>query len=474
MAAGCPNRLDPGDNYQNSSMQFDSLHDWLQWLEQLHPSEIDLGLDRIKNVAHSLHLLNPSARIVTVAGTNGKGSCLATLEKILLDAGIKVGTYTSPHLFHYCERIKVNGEPVDEKAVCDAFEKINQARKNISLTYFEFGTLAAMEIFCRSQVECILLEVGLGGRLDAVNIWDADLAVITSIAIDHEQWLGSDRENIGREKAGIFRQHQIAICADGSPPDSIADTAEKTGTRLLQCGRDFSAEFEEQSVGCNDKVTCWSWSGINAQGQPVWLKHLPMPKLPLPSVSAAVQAAQLLGVSMQSEAFAGLLQNLSLAGRWQHVHYRGRNFILDVAHNPAASELLASQIAENSHLYANAMTDGGEAAYSLQKVYGIVAMMNDKDRAGTLSNLVSVIDHWHVCDLPHLPRAAKAAELKKDLNSLDIQAEVSGSVIDALQKVVEAMGPADLAVVFGSFFTVSEAASCMMQPDKMRSEKSDD
>ncbi len=222
------------------SEQNKNLQEWLSWQESLHFSAIDLGLDRIRQVATNLGLLQPECPVITVAGTNGKGSTVALLSSLLNEAGYRVGAYISPHILRYNERIAFNGQPADDDFICDAFAAIDAARGDVSLTYFEFGTLAAMWLFVREAVDVIVLEVGLGGRLDAANLWDAEVAIITSIGIDHVDWLGDDREVIGREKAGIARPGKALICGDPEPPSSIAVVADEVGADYIQYGRDFS------------------------------------------------------------------------------------------------------------------------------------------------------------------------------------------------------------------------------------------
>jgi len=434
-------------------MRFQTLNEWLGWLEDNHPKEIDLGLRRVKRVALSLGLVVPASDspasladgpqtascpqapiTITVAGTNGKGSCVAVLEQVLLAQGRSVGVYTSPHFMHYCERIRVDGIPVSEEEVCAAFACIDQARGDVSLTYFEFGTLAALVIFRQRGVAIQVLEVGLGGRLDAVNLVAADVAVVTSIAIDHEDWLGSDREVIGREKAGVFRGGCPAICADPQPPKSIAAVADELGARLLQVGKtwQFSVLPEQNS---------WEFEGRTAEDSVYQLSTLPIPALPLPSAAAALQALLCLGIEPAAEIVAKSLADVALPGRFQKCRYRGRELILDVAHNPAAAAYLAERL----------------AASNSGQTRAIVAMMGDKDRIGSFRALAPVVDRWSVAGLSFLPRAATTAELQSDLQHLDITAEAYDTVAEALESAVSETVPQDRILVVGSFFTVAEA-----------------
>jgi dihydrofolate synthase/folylpolyglutamate synthase len=232
--------------------RFNTLSDWLAWQETLHPVAIHLGLERVASVARKLDCQQPAPVVITVAGTNGKGSTIALLEAILRRAGYRTGCYTSPHLFHYKERLRIDGEVVDDQRWCDAFARIDTLRGETSLTYFEFGTLAALDIMQRDTLDVALLEVGLGGRLDAVNIIDADAAIVTTIGLDHTDWLGDTREAIGFEKAGIFRAARPAICGDASPPDSLPETAAEVGADLQVLGRDFHVRHSGK---------CWHWQG---------------------------------------------------------------------------------------------------------------------------------------------------------------------------------------------------------------------
>jgi len=232
--------------------RFSLLQDWLAWQETLHPVAIDLGLERVARVADRLACRVPAPVVVTVGGTNGKGSCVALLEAVLRRAGYRVCAYTSPHLYRYNERLRLDGEPVSDAALCEAFERVDAARGDDSLTYFEFGTLAALQLMSRRRPDVALLEVGLGGRLDAVNVVDADVALITGIAIDHTEWLGTERDAIGREKAGIMRNGRPAVCGDRDPPAGLIDEAGRLGAQLLLLGRDFSISEDDQG---------WHWRG---------------------------------------------------------------------------------------------------------------------------------------------------------------------------------------------------------------------
>lgn len=415
-------------------MRYTELRDWLKWQESLHSAEIDLGLDRVRAVATRMQLLNPPSKVVSVAGTNGKGSCVATLEALCMQQGLKVGGFTSPHLLRYNERIKIDGQEVSDQLICESFARIDRARGEISLTYFEFGTLAAIDIFTQQGVEVMVLEVGLGGRLDAVNIMDADVAVVTSIALDHQDWLGTDLQQIGYEKAGIYRPHRWAICADETAPESVADHAHGIGAYWVAMGMSLNVVTADNR---------WSWQGVTDEGETLQYTDLPLPQLPLPSVAAALQAFVLLGHDLPED-LSALVAGLHLTGRAQKIERNGRHFLLDVAHNPAAAGLLAQRLSAEP-------CDGN--------THCVVAMMKDKDRSGVFAALAPVVSEWYVADLPGNPRAATAAGLQADLQSLSCPVHVCGSVAEALQQAETAAVSEDRIVVMGSFFTVAEALS---------------
>lgn len=421
-------------------MRFSSLADWLGWLEQSHSKEIDLGLDRIRQVAERLELLNPRAKVITVAGTNGKGSCVTATAGLLQTAGFSAGVYTSPHLLHYAERIQINGKPVADELICAAFEIIADAAAEISLTYFEYGTLAALVIFKQQDVDYMVLEVGLGGRLDAVNIIDADVAVITSIAIDHQDWLGDNREDIGREKAGILREQQLFVCADPNPPQTILALAKQFNTSAHFIERDFSFGVQGQS---------WLWHGKTSTGDDAHLPSMRTPHLPLPSMAAALQAVQLLNIELTPDQLEHCLLNLVLAGRFQKLVFQEREFILDVAHNPAATEYFAKRLR-------------GEPIAG--KTFAIVAMMSDKDRSASLANLAGLVNEWYLLDLADVPRAATPTSLAENLAELNAQVKATGDIQSLMCEILTHAQPQDRILVFGSFFTVA-AALAYMQAD---------
>ncbi len=309
-------------------MRFDTLNDWLAWQETLHPKAIDLGLERVREVAARLGLLAPKHVVISVAGTNGKGSSVAMLEAILACAGLRVGAYTSPHLWQYNERIRIDRQPVDDAVLVASFARIDAARGDISLSYFEFGTLAALDILQRADVDVAVLEVGLGGRLDAVNIVDADCALVTGIGIDHVEWLGPDRESIGREKAGIFRGGRPAVCSDPQPPASLRAVAQDCGAIWYGLGEQF---------GYARTGEVWDWWGPNLR-----LDGLPLPALPGPfqlqNAAGVVMALQTLGARLpvSVQALQAGLRAARVAGRFTVVPGPFET-IFDVAHNPHAA-----------------------------------------------------------------------------------------------------------------------------------------
>lgn len=417
-------------------MRFTTLGQWLAWQESLHPSEIELGLDRVSRVLTRLELTHPDFTVVTVAGTNGKGSSVAMLQSILLESGLQVGAYTSPHLLRYNERIQINGQPVNDETLCQSFERIDQARADVSLTYFEFGTLAAIDILQRAGVDIAILEVGLGGRLDAVNVLDADVALITSIAIDHENWLGKDRESIAREKAGILRSGQPAICSDPDVPESLVQYAHELATRLYLIGRDFEARRAADH---------WNWQGVSGE-----TFDLPMPALPgefQMNNAAGVLAVleQLSGkipglVPLDRDKLKRGLKKASLPGRFQVLPGTPVQ-ILDVAHNPQAARVLADNLASS--------TCNG-------KTRAVLAMLADKDIPGVINGLRGKIDQWYLATLD-VPRAATAQQLETALAGENTRLfDTPGS---AYQAACRDAGEQDRIVVFGSFYTVAAALS---------------
>jgi dihydrofolate synthase/folylpolyglutamate synthase len=412
--------------------RFDSLDQWLNWQETLHPSSIDLGLERVGRVADRLQCRVPAPVVVSVAGTNGKGSSLAMLAAILSSAGYRVGCYTSPHLIRYNERVRLLGEEVSDTMLCQAFERVDRARGDDSLTYFEFGTLAALDIMAREQLDVALLEVGLGGRLDAVNIVDADLALITRIGIDHTEWLGADREAIGREKAGICRPSKPAVCGDADAPLSVRLEANRIGA-LWHCpGRDFTV-CEAGQV--------WHWQG----GQRAW-RDLPRPALSgahqLANAASVLMALELLRDRLplsRSSIESGLTQ-VRLAGRIQRVPGAVEQ-VLDVSHNAQAASALAHALQE--------MPCAG-------RTYAVIGMMQDKDAGAFARELAELVCHWYPVGLD-VERASSARQLAEGLEPVAgaqrvTVCETPGDAVKLLKRKLES---GDRVLVCGSFHTVA-------------------
>lgn len=416
-------------------------------METCHPSEIELGLERIKTVAGRLGLLSrkPLAKIIIVAGTNGKGTFVTTLEALLLKAGCRVGTYTSPHIVHYNERIRINGVESADAVLCETFEKIDHARAEISLTYFEFGTLAAFLLLAEAELDYWILEVGMGGRLDAVNILDPDIAVITSISMDHENWLGSTRELIGAEKAGIIRKNGLVICCDEDPPSVIGQKI-----RELQA----MVYFIHQQYGYQIINGELNFFVSDNSGRQYEFNGLPETKLPLPSVSAAIQAFRLLGQEFTRSMLGACLAQLKVPGRFQRVPVNGRHdILLDVAHNPAAMKYLAGNL--------ELLRKQG-----VEKIEVVVAMMRDKNMAESLGYLVPLVDNWYPVGFARYSRAVDT----KVLSDILLELGVSGEKIQCFSSTSEALANClaakenELAakrvtLVTGSFYPVGEASS---------------
>lgn len=421
-------------------MRFSSLKEWLNWQEGLHPSTIELGLERVSEVFNRLHPNPPPCPVITVAGTNGKGSSVAMLESIYQNAGYKTGVYTSPHLLRYNERIRLNAEEVSDRDICQAFERIDQARlkddEQISLTYFEFGTLAALDIFYRAKPDVMILEVGLGGRLDAVNIIDADVALITSIGIDHTAWLGHDRETIGREKAGIMRKDRPVIFSGKDMPESIGATAKELGAILYQRGPDFQWKH-------GVTYSSWDWKSASQQRT-----ALPQSNLrgdhQLDNAAGVLMVLECLADKLsvnQKQVKAGLL-SVSVPGRFQCV-IGDPMHILDVAHNEASIACLAELL--------SCQTCGGDNV-------AVLGMLSDKSHAEALLSMLPHIKKWYIADLD-VPRGMKASGLAEILRGLDKNTELAcfESVELAINAADSEAQPGDRVIVFGSFYTVEFA-----------------
>lgn len=425
-----PPGIDPSLAPASSPGAGASVQDWLNWLEAIHPTEIDLGLDRVLVVLRRLFPRKPNARIITVAGTNGKGTTVATLEKLLLAAGRTTGAYTSPHLQDYNERVRLNGTDISDPVLVSAFEKVEEARGKVSLTYFEFGTLAAFVAFADAGVEDWILEVGLGGRLDAVNVLDADFAVITSIDIDHIGFLGDNREVIGFEKAGILRPGIFAVCADPEPPASVLQQAAAQKVDLQVTGRDYQLA---QANGDANTVE------LTVAGDQI---KLPAGPLPVQSVAAAVVLAHKLLPDVAPSSLGDIARTVSVPGRFELLA-RSPFVRADVGHNPHAARWLSGQVSAGCR--------------TGSKVHAVYAALADKDVEGVMTAMKSVADQWYFAGLD-VPRGLAVDQLVSHARACGItDGEGYGSVGQALDAAIANARPDDCIVVFGSFYTVAEA-----------------
>jgi dihydrofolate synthase/folylpolyglutamate synthase len=410
-----------------------SLADWLEYIERQHPQPIALGLDRVADVFSRLNI-RISCPVTTVAGTNGKGSTCALLEAILSSAGYRTGLYTSPHLLRYNERVRIAGQEADDQALCEAFAAVEAARGSTALTYFEFGTLGAFYLFSKQNIDAAILEVGLGGRLDAVNVVDADCAVLTSVGIDHVEFLGDSREAIGREKAGIFRAGRPAVVADPRPPESVLAEIRRIGAVPLLLGRDFGYSKQESQ-----------WSYWGPAGRRSGLAHPALRGgVQLRNASAAIAALdalrERLPIAMKDVRRA--LAEVALPGRFQVLPGRPQ-VVLDVAHNPEAAAVLAANLG-----------DGGFAPETI----AVFGMLKDKAIAGVVRAVAPRITRWHLATLEG-PRGADAARLRAALADAGVSAPAfeHASVADALAAAKKEAAENDKIVVFGSFLTVAGA-----------------
>lgn len=404
------------------------LKHWLLHLETLHPQWIDLGLDRIVSVAQRCGVFPFTTPVITIAGTNGKGSCAYLLEQIFLSSNWRVGLYTSPHLLHYRERFRCNGQYITDAMLCEIFNQIEQTRASISLTYFEFSTLAALLWFKQFDLDLVILEVGMGGRLDAVNILDADIALISTVDLDHTQWLGHTREHIAYEKAGVLREHKPCVFGQSRVPESLRAYAHQLNAPLWIAKEDFFSDIGSST---------WSW-----WNQRVSLECLPLPKVELQNAATVLQTVDLLRsrFPVSRDAIEQGLK-LSLPGRFQKIDLGQQIIILDVAHNPQATRLLAKNLRRLKNYPA--------------RTWAILGMCSDKDICATLSPIISEIDVWCVAPFTQI-RSASAPILKQHLCELNQEhVLVYDSIENAFADAKQRAQPNDWIVVFGSFYTVS-------------------
>jgi len=411
----------------------ESLIDWLNYIGDIHSSAIDLGLQRIEPLAQKLNITHFRCSVITVGGTNGKGSVIKTLESIYRTAGYRVAAYTSPHLLDFNERLVINGKPIDDAALITAFEKVEIVREQQSLSFFEFTTLAIL-LICRDlKLDLLLLEIGLGGRLDAVNIVNSDLAIVTNVDLDHTQWLGDTREKIGFEKAGIYRRNKPAICGDANPPQSLLNFAAENQVKLFCFERDYS--FRENAFN-------WAWHGPDKS-----FHDLPFPRLKLQNVATSIMAIELLGLPVSLSALQEGIQQAHLPGRYE-ISQTKCKLIYDVAHNPQGANYLAERLA---------------AEPRLGQRYAVVGMLKDKDIAETVRPLIPHIDSWFVATLNE-ERGAQAALLTSHLTANSVGSCYNfNTVAAAMQKVFELCRAEDIVLIFGSFHTVADAKRFMQK-----------
>ncbi|MBT3427757.1 MAG: bifunctional tetrahydrofolate synthase/dihydrofolate synthase [Gammaproteobacteria bacterium] len=399
------------------------LESWLDYIQKLHPVKWDLGLERVAQVSAILGVEHPGAQVIVVAGTNGKGTTCEYLQAMALAAGKKVGLTTSPHLITYNERIRINGVSVADAQIVAAFETIEASRGSTSLSYFEFSALAAMLIFSEAAVDIAILEVGLGGRLDAMNIVTPDLCVITQIALDHQDYLGETKQEIGLEKAGILRSGVPLVLLDRPATQSILVEAERQAAPVSQLGDEFG--YRSGQYWC-----------LDSDGENVVYSVEHMGWLPSASVAGALQAAHLGGFAPDKPRFDEVLNHTRLAGRMQQIQWHGRHLILDVAHNPSAAEFLYQQISQIPNR---------------ERVLAVVGMYADKDFSAVLNVMNGVIDAWYLAETDE-SRSASSTVLKKALaEEMQPVARCYAKVVSAFEAAFEASGPGTIILVFGSF-----------------------
>ncbi|MEP6906652.1 MAG: bifunctional tetrahydrofolate synthase/dihydrofolate synthase [Pseudoxanthomonas sp.] len=415
-----------------------TLQDWLEYIEQQHPKSIELGLERTREVAGRLSLAKPAAQVITVGGTNGKGSTVAFIEAIGHAGGLSVGTYTSPHLLRYNERVRIEGHDVDDAALIRAFEAVETARGDTPLTYFEFGTLAALWLFQQSALDLLVLEVGLGGRLDAVNIVDADVAVITTVDIDHVDWLGTDRETIGFEKAGIARAWKPLVLGEIDSPSSVLRHAYAIGANAIRAGSDFFHEAVD--------ATHWRWRDAG------FAIELPVPTLAAPvqraNAATAIAALRALDVEIPLAAFAQGVESAMLPGRLQRFELQGIPVIVDVGHNPQAARELAEWL---------------RAVPVHGRTLAVFAALADKDVAGVTEALEGEVSVWFLAGIAGVGVRGQTADALAGKLSASSAAKGSRylNVGLALQAARALAQDDDRILVFGSFHTVVDALAIL-------------
>ncbi len=410
-------------------MQNKTLSDWFSYIETCAPQTTRSSLNHLKAIAEKLNIYPIQHPIITVTGTNGKGSCVALLTAILRNGGYKVGTYTSPHLITYHERIVCDNHPVTDEQLCAAFSLIDQQRLDVTLNYFEWITLAAFIIFKQVKLDVWILEVGIGGRLDPVNILDADLAIITSIAIDHINWLGNSIEQIGFEKSGIMRTNKPVICGDFQTPDSVKKYAKQISACLFCQNEDFAYSVKDNE---------WSWWNNSNKTR----QSLPLPHLELQNASTILAAIEHLTpyFRITDENISYALTHTRLPGRFQIINGSIKQ-ILDVAHNPAATALLAKRLAQETCHH---------------RIHAVFAILNDKDHLGTIKPLIPLIHDWYIASLD-IPRGSHANQLAEIVINAGARSVYTyDKVLSAYQAAMHVADPGDYVLIFGSFYIVAE------------------
>ena len=422
-----------------------TLPDWLAYIEAQHPKSIDMGLERVRVVANRMGLEKPARHVITVGGTNGKGSTVAFIEAIARAQGWGVGAYTSPHLLHYNERVRIDGQDASDAALVQAFEAVESARHStpgdsVPLTYFEFGTLAALWLFARSELDLAILEVGLGGRLDAVNIVDPDVAVITAVGLDHQDWLGDDREAIGFEKAGITRAWKPLVLGEDDPPASVLRHAYAIGASAIRGGSDFLVDPPEFGGDA------WRWREVGFE------VDLPLPALAAPvqlrNAASAIAALRALDAPVDAESMARGVANAQLPARLQRFERNGVEVLVDVGHNPHAASALAQALRARAH--------GG-------RTLAVYAALADKDHAGVVDALAPQVDAWLLAGTEaagargFTAQALQARLSQRAGSSAASGAAVHADVVAALRAALAQAARGDRVLVFGSFHAAGEA-----------------
>lgn len=423
-----------------SSARPATLEQWLAHIEQQHPQAIAMGLERVREVAQRMQLGRPAEHCIVVGGTNGKGSTVAFIESIARAAEWKVGAYTSPHLLRYNERVRIDGKDVDDASLVAGFNAVEDARGDTALTYFEYGTLCALWLFQQAGLDLAVLEVGLGGRLDAVNIIDADVAVITTVDIDHADWLGNDREVIGEEKAGIIRGWKPLILGEIDPPSSVLRRAYVLGANAIRFGSDFFAEDIDAEL--------WRWRDVSFR------LELPQPALWAPiqrnNAATAVAALRALDKPVPRAAWAQGVVDAQVVGRLQRFERGGIEVLLDVGHNPQAAGALAAAL---------------KAEPVQGRTFAIYAALADKDATGVVEALQAQVDGWFLAGLEGA-RGQTVAQLRERLaQTAAAEASLSDNVAKALDAALAQAKQGDRVLVFGSFHTVAEALPLLRSAD---------